>query len=84
VLLDPGHVDEPCADRADSDLRRRPLEARLPPRGSASRRLEEVGVTGVFALPWRLYRVEHESIEARGDAVRRFGDEVTRRLDDGG
>jgi hypothetical protein len=45
------------------------------------RRLEDAGITGVFALPWRLYRVEKESLVARCDAVRRFGDEVIRRMD---
>lgn len=44
------------------------------------RRLEGVGITGVFALPWRLYRVEKESLAVRCDALRRFGDEVIRRM----
>jgi probable F420-dependent oxidoreductase len=44
------------------------------------RRLEEIGVTGVFTLPWRLYGVERGTLAARTDAIRRFGDEVIARL----
>ena len=44
------------------------------------RRLADIGVTGVFALPWRLYGVERDSLGARCDAVRRFGERVIARM----
>ena len=44
------------------------------------RRLEEIGVTTVFTLPWRLYGAERGSLEQRTDAIRRFGDEVVARM----
>ena len=44
------------------------------------RRLEEIGVTGVFTLPWRLYGAERGSLAERTDAIRRFGDEVIARI----
>ncbi len=44
------------------------------------RRLAEIGVTGVFSLPWRLYRGGGDSLEAKCDAVRRFGETVIARM----
>jgi hypothetical protein len=44
------------------------------------RRLEEIGVTTVFTLPWRLYGAERGSLAQRTDSIRRFGDEVIARM----
>ena len=44
------------------------------------RRLEDIGVTGVFTLPWRLYGTERSPLAARIDSIRRFGDEVISRM----
>jgi probable F420-dependent oxidoreductase len=45
------------------------------------RRLEEIGITTVLALPWIFYGADPTSIQEKCDAVRRFGDEVISRMD---
>jgi probable F420-dependent oxidoreductase len=44
------------------------------------RRLEEVGVTSVFALPWLMYGADPGCVAAKCEALRRFGEEVIARM----
>jgi probable F420-dependent oxidoreductase len=44
------------------------------------RRLEDLGVTAVFTLPWLFYGADPTSVDEKCDAVRRFGDEVISRM----
>jgi probable F420-dependent oxidoreductase len=44
------------------------------------KRLGDVGVTSTIAVPWQLYDADIDSVEAKCDSIRRFGDEVIARM----
>ncbi len=58
---EPFHVIAACRDAFDVD---------------AYRRLQEVGVTHLMAIPWLLQGRRGDSLEEKQDAIRRFADDV--------
>jgi probable F420-dependent oxidoreductase len=69
--------------RADSPLADEPFEIcaavmdAYKPESYAA--LEEIGVTQLTTVPWRLYGVTDDDVQKKCDALRRFGDEVIAR-----
>jgi probable F420-dependent oxidoreductase len=47
------------------------------------RRAADAGVTHLQTLPWLFYRGASDSLAGKCDAIRRFGDEVVAKLDEG-
>jgi hypothetical protein len=44
------------------------------------RRLEDVGVTHLQTMPWILYGLSGESLEQKQEGLRRFAEDVIRRM----
>jgi probable F420-dependent oxidoreductase len=72
------------AYRRDSPLAGEPMEicAAISDANTLDdyRRLDEIGVSYLITVPWMMYAGAASSLEAKCDAIRRFGDEVVARM----